>query len=386
NSEIKIVLSGIHPSALPEKTLREERADYIAYGEGFYTILQLLKMLKGESCSKIDDIEGLFYRKNGEIVANKPAKLIKDIDSFPFVAWDLLPMEKYRAHNWHCFENIEKRSPYAAIYTSFGCPYHCSYCNIHAIYNQTPGIRYRSCEKVVEEIGLLVEKYNIRHLKIADELFVLNKKRVEKICNLIIEKGYKLNIWAYARIDTVDENILKKLKQAGVNWLCYGIESANEDVRKGVSKKIQQNKIEEVIKMTKDAGIYILGNFIFGLPDDNLETMEETLKMAERLNCEYVNFYVAMAYPGSNLYYEAIKKGIKLPYRWDGYAQLSSETLPMPTKYLKGEEVLKFRDEAFVRYFSREEYLNMINKKFGNKVVQHIKQMLENKIERKYIR
>lgn len=383
NPDINIILSGIHPSSLPEKTLNEEKTDFVCRGEGFYTILELLTELNRKT-RHFDKVRGLCYRKANSVIKTPPAPLVDDPDQLPFAAWDLMRMEKYRAHNWHCFEDIEHRSPYAVIYTSFGCPYHCSYCNIHAMYNDKPGIRYRLPEKVVEEIALLAEKYNVKNLKIADELFVINKKRVERICDMIIERGYDLNIWAYARIDTVDENILKKLKKAGVNWLCYGIESANEKVRSGVLKTIEQGKIEKIIAMTKASGISVIGNFIFGLPDDDFETMRETLNLAEKINCEYANFYAAMAYPGSKLYGEALAKGIKLPENWDGYAQLSENTLPLPTKHLSGEEVLSFRDKAFMEYFSRQEYLDMVESKFGKYIVNHITDMLKNTIERKY--
>lgn len=384
NPHIKVMLSGIHPSSLPEKTMDEERTDFVCYGEGFYTNHELLEVLS-KGGENFDGVRGLYYKKGGAVIKTPPSPLVSDLDELPFVAWDLLPMGKYRAHNWHCFEDIEHRSPYASIYTSYGCPYNCNYCNIHAIYNGKPGIRFRSPEKVVEEIGLLVEKYKIRNLKIADELFVINKKRVEKICSMIGERGYDLNIWAYARIDTVDEKILGKLKNAGVNWLCYGIESASAKVREGVSKKIEQEKIEQVIGVTKDAGINVLGNYIFGLPDDDLETMRETLSFAEKLNCEYANFYAAMAYPGSQLYADALASGVKLPESWTGYAQLSEDALPLATKYLSGEEVLRFRDEAFSEYFSRREYLDMIGRKFGKKVVKHVEDMLKTRIKRKYI-
>ncbi|MFN4226869.1 MAG: B12-binding domain-containing radical SAM protein [Candidatus Ratteibacteria bacterium] len=383
-TNIKVILSGLHPSSLPEKTLKEEKTDYVCQGEGFLTTLNLLRCLKENIDIEKENIKGLWYKKDGEIINGGYEEIIQDIDSLPLPAWDLLPMDKYRAHNWHCFENIDKRGNYAAIYTSFGCPYNCSYCNIKAIYSNKPGIRYKSPERVIEEIDQLVKKYDIKNLKIADELFVLNKQRVSKICDYLIERNYKLNIWAYARIDTVDEEILKKLKKAGFNWLCYGIESASEKVRKGVLKKIQQDKIEKVIEMTKKAGIYVLGNFIFGLPDDDYETMRETLNLAKKLKCEYVNFYVAMAYPGSYLYEWAIKNGIKLPDDWSGFAQLSEDTYPLPTKYLKPGEVLKFRDHAFIEYYSDPEYLDMIEKKFGLKVVEHIKDMLKIKIQRKY--
>ena len=127
-----------------------------------------------------------------------------------------------------------------------------------------------------------------------------------------------------------------------------------------------------------------MANFIFGLPDDDLETMQETLDMAKEYNFEYVNFYMAMAYPGSQLYNDAVKQGIKLPGTWHGYGQLTSETLPMPTKYLSAAEVMRFRDNAFQDYFSNPKYLEMVRQKFGSKVVEHIQDMLKLKIQRKY--
>jgi radical SAM superfamily enzyme YgiQ (UPF0313 family) len=254
--------------------------------------------LKQDRESKDYKINGLWYLEDNKVIANPPASLINNPDELPFVAWDLLLMEKYRAHNWHCFDHINQRQPYAVIYTSLGCPFNCSYCPIHAFYSK-PGIRFRSPERVVEEIDLLVKNYNVKNIKILDELFVLREDRVIRICDLIIQGGYKLNIWAYARVDTVNERLLKKMKQAGINWLCFGIESANKNVRQGVSKRIAQEKIQKAIEMTQAAGIYILGNFMFGLPDDDLQTMQETLDMAKEFNFEYVNFYVTMAYPGS---------------------------------------------------------------------------------------
>ncbi len=381
---IKIILSGLHPSALPERTLREEEVEFVCQGEGFYTILQLLEVLKSGKKTDTYKVDGLWYIKDGKVISNPPAPLIKNLDELPFVAWDLLPMDKYRAHNWHCFEDLSSRYSYAVIYTSLGCPFNCTYCNIHALYNGKPGIRFRSSEKVVEEIDFLVSNYKIKNLKILDELFAIREDRVMDICDLIIQGGYDLNIWAYARVDTVNERMLKKMKQAGINWIAFGFESANRKVRQDVSKRITQERIQKAVEMTHDAGIYIMGNFIFGLPEDDIETMQETLNMAKKFNFEYINFYMAMAYPGSQLYEDALREGIKLPEKWDGYAQYSEETLPLPTKYLSSTEVLQFRDKAFVEYFTNPGYLEMINKKFGSKVVKHIEEMLKQKICRKY--
>jgi len=381
---INTILGGLHPSALPERTLREEDTDFVCQGEGFHTILRLLAVLKPGKEPNDYQIPGLWYRRNGEVLSNPPPPLVNP-DELPLAAWDLLPMDKYRAHNWHCFDHIDQRQPYAVIYTSLGCPFNCNYCNIHALYNSKRGTRFRSPEKVVEEIDFLARNYKIRNIKFLDELFAITEDQVTRICELIIQGGYDLNIWAYARVDTVSEPMLRKMKQAGINWVAFGIESASKEVRKGVAKKMQQTTIRKAVEMTRAAGIYILGNFIFGLPDDNFETMQETLDMAKEFNFEYVNFYTAMAYPGSRLHEDAIKQGIKLPEEWHGYGQYSEETLPLPTKYLSAAEVLRFRDNAFKEYYNNPKYIEMIREKFGPKVVEHIKEMLNHEIRRKFV-
>lgn len=156
NPNIKTLLGGLHPSALPERTLTEEEVDFVCQGEGFETVLQLLKILRTDNESEDFIVNGLWYKKKGSVLSNPPAEPIQNLDELPFVAWDLLPMDIYRAHNWHCFSNLNKRGHYAVIYTSLGCPFNCNYCNIHALYGK-PGIRFRSPEKVIEEIDFLVK-------------------------------------------------------------------------------------------------------------------------------------------------------------------------------------------------------------------------------------
>lgn len=382
----KTLLYGIHPSALPERTLREEPVDFVCRGECFYTLLDLLHLLKSKG-GQIQDypIEGLWYLSGDQLISQGWGKLVNPVDDLPMVAWDLLPMDKYRAHNWHCFGHLDRRTPYATVYTSLGCPFHCTYCNIHALYGEKSFIRFRSPQKVIAELDWLVQNYGVKHIKFLDELFALKERRVHELCDLLIQRNYDLNIWAYARIDTVNEGLLKKMKQAGINWLAYGIESGNKSVRKHVIKgQFGQDTISRIVKMTHAAGIHIIGNFMFGLPEDTFETMQETLDMAKALALEYVNFYTTMAYPGSQLYNEAVEKGIQLPSTWSGYSQFSEDTLPLPTQHLSSAEVLRFRDNAFKEYYSNPPYLKMINKKFGGETVEHIKQMLTHTIPRKF--
>jgi radical SAM superfamily enzyme YgiQ (UPF0313 family) len=293
-------------------------------------------------------------------------------------------MEKYRAHNWHCFDGINNRMPYGVIYTSIGCPYSCVFCCINVPFGKA-GIRFRSPELAVNEIGLLVSRYGVKNIKIADELFILKEKHYMTILDLLIQRGYELNMWAYARVDTVKPENLKKMKKAGINWLALGIESANPEVRDGASKKMKIKDIRNVVKSIQDEGIRVIGNYIFGLPDDTLETMQETLDMAIELKCEFANFYSAMAYPGSKLHDIVIKEGWELPKEWHGYSQHSYETLPLPTKYISAKEVLKFRDDAFNSYFKDQGYLDMIEDKLGDDVRAHIQNMTKNRIKRKIL-
>jgi radical SAM superfamily enzyme YgiQ (UPF0313 family) len=299
-------------------------------------------------------------------------------------AWDLLPMHLYRAHNWHCFDDIEHRSPYGAIYTSLGCPYNCIFCCINAPFGK-PGIRYRSPQRVVEEIDLLVTKYGVRNLKIVDELFVLQEQHYMGIVELLIERGYELNIWAYARVDTVKPENLARMKQAGINWLALGIESANPDVRDSAAKRMKVQDVQLVVRNIQNAGIRVIGNYIFGLPDDSMSTMQETLEMAKELNCEFANFYSAMAYPGSQLYEMALVSGWQLPAAWHGYSQHAYDCLPLPTKHASAEEVLKFRDDAFHIYFASPEYLDMLEYKFGRSVREHIERITSGRLKRRIL-
>lgn len=379
----KILLTGTHPAALPEQTMREEVVDFVCDREGPQTIYATVLALKTGSNS-FEHVPSLWYRHDGQIMRTEPAPLMENLDDeMPGAAWDLLPMEKYRAHNWHCFEHIHERSPYASIHTSLGCPYKCSFCCINAPFGKS-SYRMWSPDVVIKELDLLVNKYGVRNIKFVDEMFVLNRNHVLGICDAIIKRGYDLNIWAYARVDTIKDEFLDKLYRAGFRWLALGIESGSKHVRDGVEKgRFGTPQILAVVRKIQRAGINVIGNYIFGLPDDTHESMQATLDLAIEANCEFANFYSAMAYPGSALYRIAVEKNWELPDSWIGYSQHSYETKPLRTETLSAAEVLKFRDEAFMKYFNNSRYLDMIQNKFGEEVVQHVKNMTHIKLRRK---
>lgn len=381
----RIMMTGTHPAALPERTLLEEKIDFVCDREGPETIRLTAQALKAGGAD-FSGIPSLWYRAGGAVRSNLPGELMDDLDGeMPGVAWDLLPMSRYRAHNWHCFEDIQRRAPYVSMHTSLGCPYKCTFCCINAPFGK-PSYRLWSPDTVIREIDLLVERHGVRNIKFVDEMFVLNRNHVLGVCDRILSHGHKLNIWAYARVDTVKDEFLDKLARAGFRWLALGIESGSKHVRDGVEKgRFGSAEILKVVRKIQDAGINVIGNYIFGLPDDTLESMQETLDLALEANCEFANFYCAMAYPGSRLYRLALEEGWPLPESWIGYSQHSYETFPLRTATLTSAEVLRFRDDAFHRYFSDERYLRLVRRKFGEDVVSHVHDMAGIRLKRKLL-
>jgi radical SAM superfamily enzyme YgiQ (UPF0313 family) len=392
--ELPVVLVGGHVASLPARTLAEERCDFVADGEGLHTLVDLLEALD-TAAPDFSKVRSLWLRDGP--VARKTAvaaPLVQDLDAeMPGIAWDLLPMQRYRAHNWHCFGE-PSRSPYVSLYTTLGCPYKCSFCCIQAPFKSgeaaagyKPSVnsyRFWSPERVLDDLTHLVEHYGVRNVKVADELFVLNARHVNALCDGIAERGLPLNIWAYARVDTVKDAMYEKLVRGGVRWLAYGIEAASERVRDDVDKGFGDELVLSTLEKTRAAGISVIGNYIFGLPEDDHETMQKTLDLALALNCEFANFYCAMAYPGSSLYERAVAERWPLPESWSGYSQHAVDTLPLPTRHLAAGEVLRFRDDAFQTYFQSPDYRRLVESRFGAATWREIESMASHRLERRY--
>lgn len=276
-------------------------------------------------------------------VAVLPGKIFEQTPDMP---WDMLPMHLYRAHFWHCLDG-SARQPYGVVYTSLGCPFSCSFCNIHALYGGHQ-VWYRNPIAVVQEIDTLVNNFGIRNIKFWDELFTLNQNHVEEICNLLIGRNYDLNIWAYARTDRVNPRLLALMKRVGINWLAYGFEGCRDADLIQINKKTTIQNAKDAVKITHEEGINIIGNFLFGLPGD-----EQTLEFAQSLELEFVNFYEIKPYPGSALYNQE---------KWHNYSQFPPSTI---------------RDRAFNAFFTDPIYLNRIGKKFGQQAVESIDAMIK---------
>jgi radical SAM superfamily enzyme YgiQ (UPF0313 family) len=247
--------------------------------------------------------------------------------------------------------------------------------------------RMRSPERVIYEIEGLHRYYGVDTFKITDEMFVLNEKHYTAICEGLIESGLgkRINIWAYARVDTVKPDTLALLRRAGIQWLALGIESGSAHVRDGAMKKLRQSDIIGTVRTIQDAGINVIGNFMFGLRDDDEKTMRATLDLAIQCRPDFANFYSTMAYPGSGLYAQAVKEGWTLPETWRGYSQHNDDCRPLDTEHVSGKTVLAYRDAAFRKFFSDRGYLDHVFDKFGEEAEDHVHRMLSYRLKRKLL-
>jgi radical SAM superfamily enzyme YgiQ (UPF0313 family) len=395
-----VVFVGGHVAALPMETMDKETCiDAVCQNEGVYTLHALL------SLSKIDDVElkrvpGLVFRDRDNFVhMNESSAIVAKEDleqDLPGMAWDLLPpLSRYRTAGWHSWSNNTEKQPFAALYTSLGCPYKCSFCMINIINRTKQGpnvtsqdsntFRFWSPEFIIKQFDEIARQ-GVRNVKIADELFVLNPRHFEAICDLIIQRGYDFNIWAYSRVDTCKPKYLAKLEKAGVKWLGLGIENPNNELRKEIHKEgFQDVKVLDLINNIRDAGINVGGNYIFGLPYDTKESMEATLQFAIENPTEMANFYSAMAYPGSPLYNQARLFGQELPTTYSGFSQHSYDTLNLGNSHVSSSEILAFRDKAWDTYHSSEKYLNLLENKFGQKARDELDSTKTIKLKRKLL-
>ncbi len=396
---IKILFVGGHVAALPRQTLEDEESiDIICLNEGVYAISNLLKVEDLSNDKYLSKVNGIGFRDNeNNIILNTPEIVVpkkKLSEDLPGVAWDMLPsFDNYRTAGWHSWSNNSEKQPFAALYTSLGCPYRCSFCMINIINrvdnddnitSQDSNVfRFWDPEFIIKQFDLFAEN-GVKNIKIADELFVLNPRHFIAICDMIIERKYDFNIWAYSRIDTCKPEFLDKLKKAGVNWLGLGIENPDEVLRKEVHKDaFKEVRIKDIVDMIRNSGIYPASNFIFGLPNETEESLKFTLDYALDMNSEMVNFYCAMAYPGSPLHLKARKENIQLPDSYSGYSQHSYNIQNLPSDVLSAEHILSFRDYAWNKYHTNQSYLKLLENTFGIAARENVEQTTKIKLKRK---
>jgi anaerobic magnesium-protoporphyrin IX monomethyl ester cyclase len=342
------VLDGQHPSARPEECLTDPNIDFVVIGEAEDTIFELVNTLEEGNTQNLKGIRGIAFAENGKTVITPPRPAIQDLDSLPFPARHLLPMDKYFAAVKETPLRGEISKPWATMITSRGCPYSCVFCTVHIVMGKK--WRARSPENVVDEIEQLIDAYRIRQIDFYDENMTLDKKRMENICDLIVERGLDIEWYAPngVRADTLDENLLKKMKKSGCKRIRVAPESGVQRVVDQIVKKDQKlTEVEKAVALSKKLGIKVGCFFVIGLIGETKEDIKETIKYAyklKKLGADHFQFSIATPLYGTELYEQA-KRGGYLRENFSDEALAALEPL-IETEEFTADDLLELCAQA----------------------------------------
>ncbi|MBU1136561.1 MAG: radical SAM protein [Nanoarchaeota archaeon] len=346
------VIGGPHFTSLPEKTMKESDFDFGILGEGENTFLEFVNMIEQKK-KNFSKIKSLVWRKYGEIVINPRREFIKNLDNLPYPARELFPPLEY----YQPMPGGYKRLPFGHMVTSRGCPYRCTFCD-RSVFGEK--FRARSAKNVADEIEFLIKEYGIKEIKFYDDLFTADKSRVMEICDEIIKRKINISWSCSSRVNTVDFEMLKKMKEAGCWQIDYGIESGNQEVLNKMRKGITLKQSEQAVEWTKKAGIKARAFIIIGMPGETKESIDDTINFVKKLPLDVVAFYAVMIYPGNELY-ETIKKQGKLIH--EDFSQYSSLIDVENTKLhyvpegLTEDYVKKSIQRAYKEFYLRPGYI-----------------------------
>jgi len=310
---ITTVLMGLDPSARPVDCLMHPNIDFVVIGEPEQTVLELADVLEQGKIENLEKVRGIAFVKRGKTIITPPRPLIQNLDSLPFPARHLLPMEIYFAAVKENPLRGEIRKPWAIMITSRGCPYNCVFCTSHTVMGRK--WRARSPENVVDEIEQLVRTYHVKQIDFLDDNMTLDKKRMEAICDLIVERRLDIEWFSPSgvRADTLDENLLAKMKKAGCKKIRVAPESGVQRVVDQIIKKnLSLKDVENAVILCKKVGIKVGCFFVIGLIGETKKDIEETIKFAyklRRLGADGFIFSIATPQYGTELYEQAKRCG-----------------------------------------------------------------------------
>lgn len=352
--EAKIILGGPHPSCSPLGIFRFfPEADWVFKGEaeiGLANLLDLVAIDNNPSREKLAGvIPGLIWRDNGQVVANPPV-FVENLDSLGMPAWDLLRPDTYPLSPHGGFF---KNYPVAPIVTTRGCPFNCTFCAGHLITGKK--IRFRSPENIMEEIRLLHDQYGIREIHIEDDNFTFNKNFVKEFCAELKKSNLGIS-WTCpngVRLDTLDEELILIMKDAGLYGISVGIESGSDRILQHMKKGITKEQISEKINLIKRCGLSVSGFFILGYPTENKEDILATINFAIELGLQRAGFSLFKPFPGTEITKMLIEKGeLKQMSNEDWARFVLADAVYAPLGFTK-QQMKKIRREALLRFYLR---------------------------------
>tara|TARA_B100000315_G_scaffold60545_1_gene54919 strand:- start:2459 stop:3874 length:1416 start_codon:yes stop_codon:yes gene_type:complete len=308
DKSIKVVLGGPHVHLYPEETVKLENVDYLVLGEGEVAFKKLLDHI--DDPSQLERISGLVFQQNGKIINTGVRSAIKNLDDIPFPARHMVPYRKYNSL-------LSKKGITTTILTSRGCPFSCSFCDRPHLGKL---FRARSAGNVVNEIEVCT-RMGIYEFLFYDDTFSVNKKRVIDICNEIIKRKLDIGWDIRARVDTINEQMLRSLKMAGCQGIHYGVEAGSEKILKVLKKGITIKKVREVFELTRKYKIQILSYFMIGNPTETIDDIYTTFKVAKMLKPDYMHLTILTPFPGTKIYFDGLRNGIIKRDYWKEFAR-----------------------------------------------------------------
>jgi anaerobic magnesium-protoporphyrin IX monomethyl ester cyclase len=341
------ILGGVHVTFWDDKALQESPyLDVVVRKEGENTILELVERL--EAGNDFHDVLGVTYRKGEEIVRTPDRPYIDDLDSLPFPAHHLWPIERLKKYGDVIFP----------LMTSRGCIFWCEFCSSVRMFGR--GYRMRSAKNVVDELEYLHNTFGADKFTFYDDAFTVDQSRVEEICREIHNRKLKITWDCGTRVDMVTKDLLQKMKEAGCIAVWLGVEAGSQRVIDAMGKGFTPNKTKKAFRLAKEVGLITIASVVFGFPGETRESAWETIKLVEEIDPDDIGYYIATPYPGTPMADYVKKMGWLRVTDFDKY-DTATPIFEIPTMSM--EELRELREQAFHRFYLRPRYvLRMFSK------------------------
>ena len=312
-SDFPIFAGGVHVTPMYREALNNN-IDVVVLGEGELTTAEFINVAEkhGLDKEKLRNIKGLAFKDDSEVITTGVRPLIQNLDSLPWPARHLLPMDKYTL--------LGKPIRVAHVMASRGCPYGCMYCITSYFWGRK--IRFRSAKSVAEEIEYLVNKYKVKHIAFSDDELTINREFVYDLIKELKDRGLEIPFSCGSRVDHVNREYLKFLYDNGCETLYFGVESASQETINRIGKRIKLEQAVKVFKWVREIGGFAVGSFILGFPWETIDDMKRTVDFAIKLRPNYAQFTVLTPYPGTPLFDYALKHGLIEDWNWEHYTTI----------------------------------------------------------------
>ena len=344
--DIPVVIGGVHAFEYPMETIKLPGIDFVLGGEGEKITLDLIQQLSGPR--RFETVAGLTYLEGGEVKQNPPPPLLQDLDTLPFPDRTLTP---YRHYN----SVVAKRSPITTMFTSRGCPFHCAFCSRPHL---GKSFRYRSAANVVDEMEECL-KLGIHEILVYDDTFTVNLARAGAVCNEIIKRDLDIGWDIRARVDCMDEKLLRKLKEAHCERIHYGVEAGTERILKVLNKGITLDQVRKTIAQTQAAGIQTLAYFMIGAPTETREEVMRTIDFALEIDPDFVHITILTPFPSTAIYDRGRQEGLFSHDHWQEFAADPRPDFQPPywNAVFSDKELQELLQLAYKKFYTRPKYI-----------------------------